>query len=90
MVVGGGWVQQHRIILSLRKLSSSPSEQKGKKITAISLHFGVKAAGDLILEEKCSINTSTELSDTPGNKSLDSYVNIRGEIRSIECPIDQS
>lgn len=54
------------------------------------LHFGIKAARDLIFKEKCSINTSTEPSDTPGNKSLDGYVNIRGEIRSTERLTDQS
>lgn len=83
----GSATQDYSVIQEAEQLSF---RAKREKITAISLHFGVKAAGDLILEEKCSINTSTELSDTPGNKSLDSYVNIRGEIRSIECPIDQS
>lgn len=48
------------------------------------MHSGIKAAGDLIFKGKCSINTSKERSDTPGNKSLDSCVNIRGEIRSID------
>lgn len=86
VVVGGGVCSATQDYFVIQEAEQLCFRAKRKKKLLQSL----LQTGDLILEEKCSINTSTELSDTPGNKSLDSYVNIRGEIRSIECPIDQS